>query len=438
MPRKPDPVNPCASPWHLLGAEMRYQRDEVRGLTLRQVAKLAWCDDADLSKWERGVTRPQPDTVRRLDEVYGANGRLIALHGIVAEVDRLRTLVRKETSDEVNTTERRRILQLAATSAGFSALGSTGEPLRQLLHMDLVEERTVEDWHLACDDQLNTLHTRPPAEARDDLQNDLAELQQQLRNLKDSSEILELRRVVAALSTLHANVLSRLGEHGAALRWWHTARAMADETGDLHLRLGVRATAAGHILGHGQRDPLTVLRLTEQARHIAGDARSLGTAFVLCSQAKALASAGRHAEARSTLRTCHDVMESEPPATSIMPYVWRMRGGQLEYAELWVSAEAGDESAAADACERVLSVVRDYQYHAMAHLQTALCTVICGGVDEGLRRASATIDDLPPRYRTHQINEIGRRILHAVPLDQRARPAVGEFREMLTLSPGPV
>lgn len=288
MPRKPDPVNPSDSPWHLLGAELRYRRHEVCGLTLRQAGKLALCDDVDLSKWERGLAHPQADTVRRLDKVYGANGRLIALHAFVVELERLRTLTSKTQSKEVNATERRQLLQLAAASAGLSALNPTGEPVRQLFHMDLAEDRTVEDWQLACTDHLYAINTRPPAKACADLHSDLIELQQQLLNTSDAAEIIELRRVVAALSTLYANGLSRLGEHVAATRWWHTARAAADATGDLHLRLGVRATAAGHVLAHGQRDPSTVLRLTDEAQRIAGDAHSMGTAFVLCSRAKAL------------------------------------------------------------------------------------------------------------------------------------------------------
>lgn len=432
MPRKPDPVNPSASPWHLLGAELRHQRDQVRGLTLRQAAKLALCDDADLSKWERGLAHPQPDTVRRLDDVYGTNGRLAALHAFVAELDKLRTLAIKDPNNEENVTERRQLLQLAAAGAGFSALNPAAEPLRQLLQMDLGEGHTIEDWQLACADHLNAIHTRPPAQARDDLHIDLLELQRQLRNASDANEIIDLRRVVAALSTLYANLLSRLGEHGAALRWWHTARTAADATGDLHLRLGVQATAAGHILGHGQRTPLTVLRLTDQAQQIAGDARSLGTAFVLCSRAKALSLVGRHAEAQATVNKCRDIMASEPPAASIMPEVWRMRGGQLEYTELWVNAGTGNEKATADACERVLSVVKDYQYRTMARLQSALCTVVSGGVDEGLQHAASTIDALPPHYRTNQIDQIGRRILHSVPADKRTHSAAGDLQALLS------
>ena len=44
MPRRPDAVDPAASPWHLLGSELRYWRDEVRGLSQRDAAAQALCD----------------------------------------------------------------------------------------------------------------------------------------------------------------------------------------------------------------------------------------------------------------------------------------------------------------------------------------------------------------------------------------------------------
>lgn len=337
--------------------------------------------------------------------------------------------------DKGVTTERRHLLLLTAVSAGLGAFDQTGGPERWVLRLGLPEGRTVEDWHLACNEHLKAIHTLPPARASADLNADLATLRRRLHSASNATDITELRRVMAVLSSLQANVLSRLGERDEALRWWHTARAAADATGDLHLQLGIRATSGGHALGHGQRDPATVLRLADEALESAGDAHSMGRAFLLCTRAKALATLGRHGDAQATLQECRDVMESEPPAASIMPTVWRMQGGQLEYSEVWVNAEAGDEEATAEACERVLSVVQDYQYRVMSNLQLALCTVRSGGVLEGVRHAATTIGDLPAQYRTNQVDQIGRRLLQAVPAGERHRPAVVELRDLLATGP---
>ncbi|MBE3007791.1 hypothetical protein IL992_01060 [Microbispora sp. NEAU-D428] len=109
-------------------------------------------------------------------------------------------------------------------------------------------------------------------------------------------DVTELHRVTAALASVHANALTRLGEHGAALRWGRTARQAADASGDLRLRLLVRGEEAGHGL-YGQRGPETVLALVESAERIAGGS----SVDLLTTRAKALTVLGRHNEARTAL-----------------------------------------------------------------------------------------------------------------------------------------
>ncbi|MFC4006854.1 helix-turn-helix domain-containing protein [Nonomuraea purpurea] len=87
MPRRPDAVDPTASPWHLLGAELRHWRDEVCNLNLREAAGKALCDHGDLSKWERGLVRIPTDVIDRLDDLYRANERLVALYAAMSELD---------------------------------------------------------------------------------------------------------------------------------------------------------------------------------------------------------------------------------------------------------------------------------------------------------------------------------------------------------------
>jgi hypothetical protein len=45
------------------------------------------------------------------------------------------------------------------------------------------------------------------------------------------ADVTDLQRVLAALSTLHGGVLTRLGDHGAALRWWRTAATPLSRSG---------------------------------------------------------------------------------------------------------------------------------------------------------------------------------------------------------------
>ncbi|GAA4210589.1 hypothetical protein [Microbispora amethystogenes] len=99
--------------------------------------------------------------------------------------------------------------------------------------------------------------------------------------------------------------------------------------------------------------------------------------------------------------------------------------------ESWVYAGVGAEPAADRARHNVLRLARIYRYGANVRLHEALCAVARGGVDEGMRLAAGVIEPLPVAYRSHHITETGCVVLRAVPRDQRERPAVGEFREIL-------
>ncbi|MEU8279480.1 hypothetical protein ACFYOK_25360 [Microbispora bryophytorum] len=105
------------------------------------------------------------------------------------------------------------------------------------------EPRGIEDWHLACADHLHTLRTRPPAQMVADLLIDLMAVRNQTE-ASTPEDVIELQRVTAALASVHADALTRLGEHDAALCWWRTARQAADASGDLRLRLLVRGEEA--------------------------------------------------------------------------------------------------------------------------------------------------------------------------------------------------
>ncbi|MFB4318081.1 hypothetical protein [Actinomadura sp. 21ATH] len=325
--------------------------------------------------------------------------------------------------------ERRRLLQFVILSMGAGGFASLGETTRQLLNATLTSApRGIDDWHLACADHLHALRTRPAQEAREDLVLDLLSLQRQLQAPNDE-ETTELLRVLAALSTLHGNLLTRLGDHGAAIRWWRTARTAADATGDLDLHLMVRRSEAGAGL-YGQRDPATVLHLTRQVQEISGSRPSLGAALIAGTQAKALSLLGRHAEAKQVLRGFVNAAPDNWPS-DLIPAYWT--SDQVHFTQSWVHAAVGEEKAADTARDRVLAhPFLDYQYTANVRLHEALCTVVNGGADRGSRQATAILDGLPPSYRSHMITEIGRTVLRAIPAEMSERPAVREFAEVLT------
>ncbi|MEO3876523.1 hypothetical protein ABGB18_47830 [Nonomuraea sp. B12E4] len=83
--------------------------------------------------------------------------------------------------------------------------------------------------------------------------------------------------------------------------------------------------------------------------------------------------------------------------------------------------------------DRVLAATSDYQYRTSVELLVAHSIVASGGVDAGLQQAAAVLADVEPAYRTHEIAVIARRVLRAVPMDQRDRPAARDVRSLLAI-----
>jgi transcriptional regulator with XRE-family HTH domain len=418
MSRPSGYVDPALSPWHLLGSALRHWRDEVRRMSLRTVAESAFVDDGDLSKWERGLARPSAGAVERIDLLLNAGGQLVALYATVLDLDRLRTLVMTDTPMEEAATDRRDLLRMAAVSALGAAGG--GEYVRQLFEAP----RPLAEWELACADHLHALRTRPPAQVSADLTVDLLALRAQL-DAAPAGGRTELLRMTAVLAAIQANALTRLADHGAAIRWWRTARHSAETAGDRDLGLLVRGEEAGHGL-YGQRSPETVLRLVEAAEALAGRP----AVELLDTRAKALSMLGRHAEALEVMDQASAVVGSKRGDS-----LGFWRPNQFYFAQSWVYAAAGREQRALTVGQIVLDSSSDYVYRANVQLHRALCAVAKGGTQEGARTAATVFAELNPSYLSSHVLETGRLVLRAVPIDQRGQGDAGELRRLLTVTP---
>ncbi|MEU8145860.1 hypothetical protein [Nonomuraea sp. NPDC048901] len=163
-----------------------------------------------------------------------------------------------------------------------------------------------------------------------------------------------------------------------------------------------------------------------------GGSSSYGAALIDYTRCKALAMVGRHDEARATLERISERLSTGHLPASIMADYWRL--GQLPYARVWVYSAAGDMAKASEARDQVVRDNPDYQYPAIARLLTAQCTVVNGGVDEGLQVAAEVVDSLPAIHRTTLVEQAGRMVLSAVPVEQRERPAVSDLRSVLAAS----
>uniref|UniRef100_UPI003F494FF7 hypothetical protein n=1 Tax=Nonomuraea sp. CA-252377 TaxID=3240003 RepID=UPI003F494FF7 len=349
----------------------------------------------------------------------------------------LRNLGGSDDSDDSGegATKRRQMFQLAA---GLGVAALTPDDLRQYFDVNpLVDSDTLTGWELACAQHLTAVCTRPAEEAHRNLEPDLTAVLLRAQLLAGTfgpghARTRDIARVVAAMSTLNANVLTRLGEPARAARWWRTAQDMADASGDLNLALGIRSTAAGHMLSAGGSDPTAILKMIHDADAlVARSPASYGAALMELTLAKALSRLGHHDEAITRLERVSDQLASGRLEVTIMPDYWANQ--QLTYATMVIYSAAGAEAESQAAQEQILASNRDYQYPIIARLHAALCTVVCGGVEEGARSAADMLAEVPPTFRTTMIDRAGTMVIRAIPIDRRARPEVRDLRSMLAI-----
>jgi len=388
-----------------------------------------------LSKLERNRRPLTADLVSQLDRAYRAEGKIAEFYRLLTKFDHASrcTLAVSSPQAEEDETERRRLLQLAATGMGVGAFAVPDESVRRLVDIALNSApRSVEDWELVRDDHLHAIRTRPAAEVRDDLLVDLLRIHRELLHAEEG-ERSELYRITAMLAAFHASVLIRLGERGSALRWYETARAAADNSGDRDLRLIIRGHEAGHTL-YGVRSPEAVLRLTQDALRIAGSnpRPSVGLASVTRVQAHALALMNRRSEARKAVQRFTDIAEANLP---VVPGFWEPSDYRIYFTQSQVYSAIGDETAATQAHEYILTGnPAGYDVRINARLHAAQCTVVNGGIGEGVRQATAVLAAIPKPYCNFMIAETARRVLRAVPIHQRNQPVVADLRAVLPVT----
>ncbi|MFF3753987.1 helix-turn-helix transcriptional regulator [Streptomyces sp. NPDC002018] len=70
MPQKPKPLDPSSSPRAMLGAELRYHREE-KGMSQGELGQPLFVSGAFIGMLEMGVRRMQPEFAVKFDEIFG-------------------------------------------------------------------------------------------------------------------------------------------------------------------------------------------------------------------------------------------------------------------------------------------------------------------------------------------------------------------------------
>ncbi|MFC5830634.1 helix-turn-helix domain-containing protein [Nonomuraea insulae] len=397
-------MDPAASPWHLLGAELRYWRDEVRKLNLREAAAKALCDHGDLSKWERGLARMQTDVIDRLDDLYGANGRLAALHAAMTELDNYRMgRVAPDASsrDEDDDMERRAVMQiLAALGAGAAIPPGTWDALFSGVERTIAGRSGigVDDWSEIVWEHDFAYYTNPPGTVFQTIASDFAEVSTLLKRTSTATARSGLLRISAQLAVLMGMEMSDVGDQGSSLRAWRLARRAADATGDRDLRVWVRGWEAEYGYWAGRPAPV-IARLANDAIEIAdgSPSRSLAEAhmvraFLLASQGDAASTQTALVDLRRTFDAFPDAVDSDQTSP-----LWSFRAWAQAWALAYPYALLGQTREAIDATDQARALCPPTFHGNAANLALVYALTQARGrdVDHGLQEAIATAQAWP-------------------------------------------
>jgi transcriptional regulator with XRE-family HTH domain len=415
------------------GVQLRQYR-QAAALSLRQLAAQVDYDHSYLSQVERGQRPGSLHLAQLCDRALGTTPALATAHTQTrrptarsAEKPVLRADAAR-TEEPVLRADSARVDGSAPSAVGTAA--SPGDVLEEIRH-SLAGSfrppgRELGDWRAVTATYAREFTTTASAELLPDLTADL-----QLLRTTDHPESAELAVPVAELSLLLALTLTNLGRLRGAGRWWRTARAAADGSGERWVGGLVCGWAASS--GLAERRPLPqLLELTEEAMALADDPDQLARA--LASRAQVLAALGDAAGAQRALQGLVVVSEVLPvESASLFTYSQREVFG-VE-GEVW--ATLGQPAAAYESLDRALSMCPAERQRERAELElvVARCLVMEGDVAAGLAVAMRVLVELPDQWHTHPLYEAAGRVLTAVQGDAVGRLAVRDYRELLGRRP---
>jgi hypothetical protein len=275
----------------------------------------------------------------------------------------------------------------------------------------------------------------PPAVLLGRLQVDVAALGDTLQRPYTDLAKRELHRVAALLAAFTALTVADLGDLHSARRWWRTARQAADVSGDIQARLWVRGQEVVSAL-YEQRPVPVILDLVAEAEAVSVDAKAPPTAIqgLLDGKARTLALASRNADAETALHEVRENFGRLPALTSgDAESYFGWPESRLRMTESYVYSTLGDYARAERAQTAALALfpAASGLGRAKIKLHRALCLVRTGDTTVGAEHAHEAMTGLPRELHDHFIVDLGHKVLDAVPVAERRRDGVRDFRAYL-------
>jgi hypothetical protein len=312
------------------------------------------------------------------------------------------------------------------------------EQTRHGLFGSLVADRSaadVDEWQEIAWEYGISFGGTPPMELLGRLQVDLAALGEALQRPHTDIAKRELHRVAALLAFFTAYTVADLGDVSSSRRWWRTAKQAADASGDIQTRLWVRGNEVVCALFE-QRPVPVILDLVAEAEAISASAKAPPAAIqkLLAGKTQALALTGQAAAAETALNEVRENFCRLPAhITRDTASYFGWPEAHLRFTESYVYSFLGDYARAeqAQAAALVLFPATKVLGPAKIKLHRALCLVRNGDTTPGVEHAQTVMIDLPRERHDHVVADLGRTVLDAVPVAERGRDGVREFRSYL-------
>ncbi|MDF5759309.1 helix-turn-helix transcriptional regulator [Spongiactinospora sp. TRM90649] len=428
MPRRPDPLTPTQSPWHLLGAAIRHWRGDR---TQRELGDAVHVDNSVISEYERGTVHPSADTVRLIDEVTGAGGHLIALHAFAVEFDVLRAGIRRgrPPHTEDDEMERRATVRLlAALSAGAALPLDSLELLRSGLNRALGQADDLDELEAAAYELAYAIRVLPPREFIAKAAPRLADVQYVARHRRDLEQA-GLQRVTGQMSALLAIALHELGDPSAARRWWRTARKAADASGDLGLRVWVRGRHA--FTESCALRPVDAASLIAEAEALAAGKMSAGLMEARIARSMVEIGSGDAGHDPDLLAKFDEDASRLPDAVAgERAAIW----GWSQERHVWERAATcvliGDPEVYDELTHQARRETNP-RAQGILQMRKSMCLVRMGEVEQAVEETARVYGGLPAQHRTTAVRLWADRIVSALPQQAEGLPAVRELRALV-------
>lgn len=285
-------------------------------------------------------------------------------------------------------------------------------------------------------DYSRDFYTMPPAELIRDLTGDFIVIARLIEDAPSDIYRADLAAIGGQLAVFMAMSLASLGQYRTARRWWHTAKDLADQSGDTTACVWVRDWEVVNGTYEG-RPAHELLELADATLALGGELISSGVTGILSGRSQILAMQGRVDEAMATLRDLEEMTALLP--SPVQEDELSMHGWpefRLRYTESWVYTLSEMRSSAVSAQDRALSLYPRSlaKERAQMEMHRAGCLVALESIDEGIQYAQQSLDALPAPFHNELLYTTARQfVVSSVPERERHRPDVRDFLSRLNI-----